>query len=337
MVIPLAISPSGDLAAVWWWPERRGVAEVGCRQGIYVVSTTGAGSRLVASGDWRVSEDEDSTWSDPTDHRSSSLRFRLPKASFSPVGDHLAIVDGDVIDVYMGAFLDHPLHHVGACPQWAWAAAEARFVAGCEDMTSAWMVEGVCCDGGLGARSLPIPAPPLPDDFFDGWEQASGRAIGFTDEGDLRITRIYGFGTGCEGSPCNIPSPAWAVTTIDRETHKAVHAVHETDILFDGEARLSADASWLYGVFYGALDAVGMTIEIDTGVIRTVPLLGNVSGAAPDGSTMFGWVDDESPNMVVHALTPRSMTDLATIRWPSPAVTHTNWIPVIGLWVAAPA
>ena len=341
MVIPLALSSNGRTAAVWWWPERRGAGQVRCASGIYALNLSGPGSKLILAGDWTVTDEEaeqgaDWNWGDPTDHRSNALRFQLPRASLSADGSHLAIADRDTIDVYDVAFPERPIRHVGTCPQWAWAPAETRFVAGCEGMTSAWLVAPTCCDGLLGQRNIPIPGPPLPNGFFEDWEQGSSRAIGFTANGDIRVARIYGFATGCEGpDECHIPPPAWAVTTIDHATQEAVHAFHETTYLFDYDSRLSADASWLYGLSYGDDQYDGISIEFDSAAVRRLPLLGSVAGAAPDGSALYGVAEDEAPSVVLRSLTPSAATDLVTISWPDSAVVHTSRIPVLGLFVGA--
>lgn len=342
MVIPLALAPTGKVAAVWWWPERRGDSDVPCEQGIYAINLTGPGSWLVARGDWTFQENpdgsaEDPTWEDPTQNRSLPLRFRPPEASFSADGDLLALADGDVIEVYRTAFPAESVRHVGSCPTWGWAAGSTRFVAGCEDMTSAWLVYLVCCDAGLETRSIPIPKPPIDTSFGADWELRTNRAIGITRDGDIRIARTYGFATGCEGpDPCHIPPPAWAVTTIDWDTGSAVHGGADVDFLFDDAARLSADSSWLYGTVYGDDPQHSVTVDLSTGVVRRIGQIGTYVGATADGSTLYGVPDLDSPNLVVRAASVRSTTDVVTISWPDGAVAQSEGIYVVGLWVGLP-
>lgn len=342
MVIPLAIAPSGKVAAVWWWPERRGASEAPCEQGIYAVNLTVPGSWLVARGDWTFEGNPDGTagdptWEDPTQSRYSPLQFLLPKASFSADGDLLAVVDGNVIDVYRTAFPAESVRHVGSCPRWGWATGSTRFVAGCEHMTSAWLVYLVCCDAGLETRSIPILAPPITAQVGADWEVESNRAIGFTGEGDIRIARTYGFATGCEGpDPCHIPPPSWAVTTIDWDTRTAVHGGAEVDFLFDVDTRLSADASWLYGTVYGDDPQHSVTVDLATGVVRRIGQIGAFAGASADGSTLYGVPVLDSPNLIIRAASVRSTKDVVTISWPDGAVARFAGIYVVGLWVGSP-
>ncbi|HJP89251.1 MAG TPA: hypothetical protein VJ850_09480 [Candidatus Limnocylindrales bacterium] len=338
MVIPLALSPDGTEAAVWWWPERRGYSEVRCQQGIYTLDLTdNAASRLVVAGDWSIGiQGEDAvgaSWADPTQTNDRPLAFDIPKASFSFDGSLLAVQDGDTIDVYRSrAPGDFHAEHVGACPQTGWSPNENQFVAGCDDMTTAWEVYLVCCDAGMETRSVAIPKPPS-DTFLPGWENQN-RAIGFTRNGDIRIFRTYGFATGCETEDCTIPPFAWAATTLDPDTGQATHTGHAWEVLVDSEPRLSADASWFYG--YLATDPPpSVTLDIGTGAIIHVGTRGTAAGASLDGRTMYGWRFNSSGQAVIRAATRSGTTAPLTIGWPDGTQTQTNAILVLGVWVGA--
>lgn len=339
MVYPLALSPNGRMAAVWWWPERRGATEAPCEQGIYTIDLAQpTESRLVERGDWaeRASDEgSERSWLDTSPHFSGPLEFSFPDVRFSADGSYVAVAEGDRIVIHNSMFPADMTSHVGVCPTWSWGPTDDRFVAGCEDMTSAWTVKVTCCDAGLDTRSLPIPSPP-PARFSDDWEVDSNRAIGFTKDGDIRVARAYGFATGCEGEgECHIPPPAWSTTTIDWDTGSAVHEGDEVTFLFDTETRLSAAAGWFYGTSYD--ESFGaVTVEFSTGTVRHLPPLGIYAGSAADGSAIYGLVNPDRGPWVIQSLSVRSMVEAATIRWPDGAVAQTEQIPVLGLWVGAP-
>lgn len=322
MVMPLALAQAGDTAAVWWLPDRSPDSDA-CISGIYLVSTTLGTSRLIASGDWVTQEGDDQVngtiWSDPDTNRT----YRIPETSFSRDGTHLAVIDGDVIDLHGSDTTELLYRHVGSCTDWAWAPVRTTFVAGCEGMTSAWLFRADGSTSGTGEGDPPynVALPWLRAEAVkSGWGEVAGHAIGLTRDDRIRVAGFYGVATGCEGDgPCSIPKPAYSVTTFDPGSNTASTQAGKLEFLLnvdaDAPVRLSADASWIYASRAGG---GARTIAVGSGAVAKATRLGRYAGAAIDGSVMFGYrVDLPTGSLVISALSAAGRTtDVATIRPP---------------------
>ena len=302
MVLPLAISPNGDKAVVWWLPERRDEAEPPCDDGIYRLSLADGSSRLLASGDWSQSDENDP-----------------PTAAFSANGRFLSLVDSTGIRLYKsGGRLQR--QHDGPCHDWAWAPSGAVFVAGCEDMTSAWLVRA---GGGYAPESYALPLPKDLD--LPSWWQGPGRMIGLTRDRDIRVVRFYGFATGCESPGCVIPPPAWAATTLDPATRNQTLETKIVDFIV-WDARLSPDATWVYDRYPGNGARV---VNVESGEVIRVRSLGTPVGGSINRSLLFGSrLDRASRSVLVSSLDRTGTTrEVATITWPE--LEHPTEYPVI--------
>ena len=337
MVVPLALSPDGGTAAVWWIEERRTMSEPACDGGIYLLSTVTGESRRMAHGDWTVdpSEADQATWVDPEPALGASRAYRLPHVSFSSDGADVALIDGLTITINDIGLAGVPQVHQGACPVWAWSPSGAVFVGGCEDMTSAWVVDR---DEGV-VDSYPIPRPPA---RLDGWESFQGSNIGVTAGGAVRVVRFFGFPTGCETPDCVIPSPAYGVTTIDRPSgaasFRSVDVPFIVNVSFEGHpTRLAADGSWVYAELYSG---GARTIRLSSGGISSAKRIGRSVGSALDGSALYGSRIDEAAYRVVVWSVDRFGTrrEVGSISWPESTVFGNVVISVVGLIaVAGPA
>jgi len=340
MVLPLALSPDGAAVAAWWLPERTGYGQPqACESGIYVVATDGTGSRLVERGDWSIPFAERETaeynWRDPDTGASTPRRYMLPAASFSADGKWLAIIDGTTITLTAtGPDPTFRYSHTGSCPNWGWSPVGATFVAGCEDMTSAWLVADL--SEGNGPSSLALPAPRI-GDLGPGWEVNFARAIGLTRDGNIRVARFYGYATGCEAQGCTLPDPGFVVSTIDPVTSAATTRSGTVSFLadYDRPTHFSADATWVYT---NDLDGEAHTIRIGLGTISTTRRLETYAGAAFDGSVLYGSrVGDESRIDIESVNRDGKRVVLTSISWPATIETTFQGIRIEGLQVAKPS
>lgn len=344
MVLPLALSPTGDHAAIWWMPQRRGLGETSCEGGIYILTIATGRTDLVARGYWTVEPDGEGSvdtwdWRDPHTGASDPRSYDLPEAAFSSDGRYLALADGNEIAVYAPGAARPTARHSGDCTEWAWSPVGSILVAGCESMTTAWHV-----DVGEGLAEVRVALPPSPFAVqHPGWEESHGQSIGLTRDGRILVARFYGYPTGCEDPDCVIPPTAYGVTTIDPTTGAATHRTTEIDFIVtyenDDSTWLSADASWVYAIL---ADERGAAVaRIRTGALpiptrlRTVPL-GTVAGASPDGSTLYGWRADEDVVVVVLDSTGRGR-DVGVIGHPNGVISEEPLIATFGLLVAAPS
>lgn len=353
-VLPLGLSPRGETVAVWYLPESREWGAPACLGGIYLMSTADRTSRLVMERDWRAILDDDYPtsvddrlgpfWPAGQTQDFDTVVHRLPEVAISANGRSVALVEHDLITV-IGPGRDGLVRqHAGRCTSWAWSPRGARFVAGCEHMTSAWTI-----DVGLGYDEDFHPLPlPGGEDLSKGWERWWAATIGYTVGGDIRVVRFFGFATGCEGpvdSGCYIPPPFWTETRIEPYATGQRSRVAEADFLTDvheigRDARLSADASWVYirtyGSYTGARTTRARAIDIESGEIVEVRRLGEPVGTSLDGRLLFESRLDEERDLVVVRSLDRSGTarEVATIAWPEGAGTDDPIIDTFGLAVA---
>jgi hypothetical protein len=199
-------------------------------------------------------------------------------------------------------------------------------------MTSAWLVRP---DEGDDPESHALSWPDSPL-AVPGWEAFEGRAIGLSDKGRLVVPRFFGYPTGCTGSPCTIPSPAYAVSVFDLESRDAFVRAAEVDFLVDFDApatRLSADGSWLHVLRYGG---AARTLNIGTGEWATAQRLGTAAGASADGELLFGLRVDEPHGamLLVSGDVHGVRREVASIAWPTEAVTTDPIIRIEGLIAA---
>jgi hypothetical protein len=357
-ILPLGLSSAGDTAAVWYLPEARAWGEPACLGGIYLLSTSDGTSRLVLERDWRVVLDDSSpgrpndqvglVWPAGQTETYDTVVHRLPEASFSADGRSVAFVERDLITVIGPGKVPRMETNAGECSSWAWSPSGARFVAGCEEMTSAWSID---VGEGYGEESYPLPLPKR-DGLSRNWEQWPAATIGFLPSGDIRLVRFYGFATGCEGppgpdeSPCSIPRPAWSTTTIEPISGQLRSRVTEVEFLVDvdevgRDARLSTDGSWVYirtSRSYSATSspARARTIAPGTGEIVEVQRLGDALGRSLDGRLLFDTTTDRQRDLVVIRSLARTGTirEVGSISWPEGADTDAVIISTFGLAVS---
>jgi hypothetical protein len=344
MVLPLAMSTDGVQAVVWWLPRRTSADEPACTGGIYLISTSEGSSELIVSGDWSLTPEESqdpnivATWHDLSMESYIRRDYLLPEVAFSSNGRYISLVEGTDITIY-GRDPVHQRHqHTGECGAWAWSPTGAVFVAGCEDMTSAWLVH---VGGGYQPESIPLPAPEHPDLPRD-WEVASVAAIGLTHDRQIRVARFYGFPTGCMTADCTIPDPAWAVTTLDPASRAMVVAHAKDDFMVEPDlvgwdTRLSPDASWIYAEEYAPRRA--RAIDILTRDVHLVRRVLGPAGTAVEGSLLFGRrLEEDRRRVVVTALDRNGMSrDVATIELPDGAVADNRVILTAGLVITVPS
>jgi hypothetical protein len=356
VVLPLGLSSSGDTAAVWYLPEWRAWGEPTCLGGIYLLSTADGTGRLVLERDWRVVLDDSSPgrpndrvgqfWPAGQTETHETVVHRLPEASFSADGRSVALVDRDLITVIGPGKVPRMETHAGECSSWGWSPSGATFVAGCEEMTSAWTID---VGQGFGEEFYPLPLPKL--DAFRNWEQWPAAAIGFLPSGEIRLVRFYGFATGCEGPPegqppCFIPRPAWSATTIEPISGQMRSRVTEVEFLVDvdevgRDARLSADGSWVYirtSRSYSATStpARARTISPGSGEIVEIQRLGEPVGRSFDGRLLFETRADREQDLVLVRSLNRTgaIRQVGTIAWPEGVDADTAIIRTFGLVVS---
>ena len=339
VVLPLALSPDGTAAAVWWLPIRRPQGEVACMSGIYRLSTVSGESELVLSGDWTVAPSDDEQephgpgidWTDPATGDSTPRTYRIPEVAMA-IDGHLAIIDGPSIGLYAPQGPGPERTHVGGCTDWAWSSTSATFVAGCESMTSAWLAAPVCCDAGLEGQSIAMPWLQQ-EAVRSGWGRVEASTIGFTDDGRVRVAAFLGYPTGCDGQPCSIPLPGFVTATFDGPTGEAVAVRNDAlHFLVDSEVRMSATASWLYAERY---EGGARTLTARTGAVSKATRLGTFVGSAVDGSVLYGMRSDEATGaVIVSSLDAEGTTrQVATIRRPDGALSNNLVISAFGLLV----
>jgi len=342
VVLPLALSPAGDQAVVWWLPERRGRDEPTCESGIYAMATDGSESHLLVRGDWSVTSVDPPTtptWTDPDEGRFGGPRsYILPKVSFSANEKLVAIATDLDIKVVQ---VDEPgvtLEHVGSCPQSHWAATGATFVAGCEGMTSAWLVDA---NDGISNRNLALPQPDLAVAVPN---SESARAIGFDRVGRIVVVRFYGLAIGCEADPCRIPPRGYTFSTIDPKTGRMSSRGAVADFLVgssgDESAWLASNAAWVYALVDSR--AVGdsptsRVIDFATGTVRTGIWLGALVGSSADGRLLYGMYQDVTTRrVVVQSLDATGSTRDVVAITSAPALAAHADLDVWGLVVALP-
>jgi len=321
MVLPLGLAPTGDVAAVWWLPSRRSGDEQPCNSGIYLVATDGvSGSQLVLSGEWTaVPDDADDgtfTWEDPGIEGGTSRAYSLPRVSFSPDGQGIALIFRDQIKLMLRD-TDAPIReHTGECRDWAWAATGTTFVAACDGMTSAWLVD---LGEGTTPENIALPQPDL-QLARPGWEAPPGRAIGFARDGHLLVSRFYGYPTGCETPGCSIPAPAYTISTVDPSSGKVASSGSEVGFIVcyctDSSTWVSSNGAWIYVDIDGGK---ARTIRAATGEISNARSLGRIVGSSADGRFLFGRGPDDSSSrdVEVSSLNAAGTTrHVATLGWP---------------------
>ena len=325
VVLPLGLSGAGDRLAVWWLPARRGAGEATCLSGIYEVASDGSESHLLVQGDWTVDPNPDAappvvpTWTDPDQARLGGPRsYLLPRVSFSADGRFVALAADTDIRV-LG--VDEPQvmqEHVGSCPRTAWAPTGATFVAGCEQMTSAWLVRA---GDGFTQQSIALPVPDL-GIAPHGWEWVPADTIGLDGRNRVVVARFYGFATGCETPGCTIPSPAYSFTTIDPATgHLSSHGAKIPFIVTEPGTSLVSNASWVYAPVDVGQGPAGRTISATTGDIAKTSSLGTIVGASLDGQFLFGAMVDPDRMSVSSLVAAGSMHRVASVTWPDALIS----------------
>jgi len=327
--LPLALSPAGHVAAVWYLPERRNADDPTCLAGIYLVPTSGGPSRLIETGEWLWREDGDGLQYGTRRTPGGPPRiYTLPLASFSADGRSLALIDPDGITIVGPGRDPVTRRHIGQCSSWAWSPEGSRFVAGCAEMTKAWTID---VDDGFSEAT---PAVPIPEGFRGsggGWMFAR---IGITGDGDIRFVRFRAnpCRPGASGPTC-LPT-GWSETTIDPITGRSRSFVHEADWWNPGGyIAMSVDASWLYA---GA--SPPRVISIDSGVARKASRISGPISTAADGRRLFGVMRFRGPGpryVVVSLNRTGARRDIATINWSDDA-DHRNRFFVYGLAISAP-
>ena len=325
-VLPLAVSPDGTQAAIWWLPQRRQRSAATCESAIYVYSLRDGSSRILVRGDWTTANsDEDSGnvtgifWQDPPYDESSSRQYSIPHVSWSPDGKVIAIVEGGAVWFLRGDG-PYPYRHEGTCTDWAWAPSGATFVAGCDRMTSAWFVnvgEGDAPD----SYALPLPAH---EGWAGDWQRDELATIGIDSDGRIVVARFFGIATGCESPDCTIPDPGVSVTTIARGTGQASHQVKVLPFIppYDGDGtHMPAGATWVHSA--GEEGVAGQILDIATLDLRDAEGLGEYVGEAADGSMLYGAEGDQDfGGVVLFAIDATGRrTQLATVSHPDGAAS----------------
>ena len=335
-VAPLALAPQGDVAAVWWLPDQRWPPEDDCISGIYLLSLATGDSRLIATGAWWHGGADADEGPVVMDEYVAARDYRPPRVSFSSDGRFVALAQHTRIAIYRVASAKIKASHVGACQDWAWSSTGATFVAGCERMTSAWVVH---LRRDL-ERSVALPSP-VPLTSRRALTEIPGSAtIGVTLHGKVRAVRFYGSPSGCDSPGCAPPGPAYTVTTVDPETTTATTNLVETDFFTRAHTRLSPDARWIYAPdMSGQIPA--RLIDTPRGDVDVVRRFGRVIGASAADSVLFGRRKDRpSWRVLVTTLSRSGGTGvIATISWAvgSRPRSPDRVIPTWGLVVATPA
>ena len=344
MVLPLALSQDAANVALWWLPERRGKGEPVCLGGIYVVSTADGKSRLIASGDWALPDNAgkdivaapgSTLWSDPFTDKSEPRDYQLPAVSFSTDGQNVAIVDGESISIYgPDAELGVARHHIGSCSDWAWSPMGTTFVAGCEAMTSAWVVDAA---EGFGLDTIALPVPQGTDRPRH-WEVPSAATIGITASGQVRVARFYGVATGCEVPGCTLPPLSWSVTTIDLATGESVSKSAVTDFIAAGgssywDTRLSANASWVYA---RTNDGHARAIDVASGAVAPAPFIDGAGQSLQSGRLFYIERSEHDPVLIASIGRSGEPRGAATLRLPAGATARSGLLLVAGLLVTLP-
>ena len=330
-VVPLALSRDARTAAIWWLPETRAEDELQCAQGIYVLSTDGADSRLVRTGDWR--------WYDPYN---GDFAYRIPEASFSPNGEWLALREKERIQVYGPRPAERPVEHVGACSDFTWSM-QSLFVAGCDEMTTAWRSLSFPGKTGIPEHlqtwSEALPLPPDAPGLRCGGDQPWGRAIGLTEDNAIRVLRFYGHPEGA----CSNGKFMYSATTFDGLSVTGTTVWGSMGFIVDGGydgngeydtlTRLSADASWAYvqGAYGGAA-----VLDIDTGGSTPARRLGEAVGTPVGTRSLFGSrPDPDRKGIVIWTLDSKGVRrEFASIAWPDGVSDDHGVIDVVGIQVA---
>jgi hypothetical protein len=329
MVLPLAIAPAGDLVAAWWLPEHRTPEEPACTSAIYLVPVDGGPSQVVARGDWTVDPDSvnDVTWTDPTFGAGAPRAFKLPQALFSADGRFLALHEKDGITVHdrTGAQVGS---RIGVCPAINWSATGARFVAGCDEFTAAWLFDATARSG----RELPI-SPPPESKVQSGWESTGARGIAWLDADRIEAVRFYPLPSGCTGPLCEMPPPAYAVTTMDAVTGAGKTIADELDFFVE-TSRVSPNGTWAYAQTF---DGPGWTMALPFGALAELKRPGTFVNGASDGSLLFSTRVLADDSIRVFSISATGATrPVATIGWPAGTTSTDPVIWLGGLSAAVP-
>ena len=344
-VIPLAMSPAADMAAVWWLPDRRENRDDDCIGGIYLVSLASGESRLLASGEWWVGGADAPEGNVNVSAHVAGRPHILPATSFSSDGRFVALVEASKITIHDVALGRVRASHVGTCDASAWSSTGATFVAGCEDMTSAWVVQPRR-DRSDRERSVPLPSPVEPSSRRALEELPGTATIGVTRRGDIRVVRFYGHPPGCDSPGCAGPGPAYTVTTVDLETAVSSSTVTETEFFIGATATLFPESRSVYVGGYqeptawnaGPRSAVIRIADGDAAVVRR---FGRLIGTPPGATALFGRRVDRAAEQVIATTLSRTgiVRVIGTIEWAADVQLPRSAyvIPVWGLVVDEPA
>ena len=222
--------------------------------------------------------------------------------------------------------------HPGECSDWAWSPVRTEFVAGCEGMTSAWLV--------MERFQTQQFALPLPEHALAaaGWHRSAAATIGFTADGDVRLVRFYG--DAVDGG--FFESPAYSVTTIDRDTLDSRSTTRPVGWLvatdsWEFDTRLAGNGSWVY-VNVASDGSKARAIQLQSGEIKTVRGLRARGVTTPNGAHLFGFrADEASGRVTITSIDSSGATrDVGTIDWPDGATFDDPVILTLGLSVAMP-
>jgi hypothetical protein len=325
-VVPIALSPDGQVAAVWWLPEDRTEDDLPCTQGVYLLSTDGGSSRLVASGD--------ASWVDSD----GEVRYRIPEAGFSSDGRWLAVVARERITIVDVEAEEPPIQHVGSCQSWAWEPAKAWFVAGCDDMTTAWAVAPYAANG-AGSIALPLPSG---GGFSCADNSPWGQSIGLTKAGGIRVVRFFANPAGS----CSDGAMRYAVTTWTWPNWTTRWGI--VDFALDGgfddagqytlTTRLSAGATWVYAAYVLNPPNNARVVNLATGEVRSIARIGEPVGAPADSKAMYAArANADNRSVIIWSLSGAGVRrQVATIAWPEgmapgPIGSIPSVIPVFGV------
>jgi hypothetical protein len=325
-VVPIALSPDGRTAAVWWLPEDRAVDDLPCTQGVYLLTTDEGSSRLVASGD--------ASWVDSD----SEVRYRIPEAGFSSDGRWLAVVARDRITIVDVDAEEPPIEHVGSCQSWAWEPAKAWFVAGCDDMTTAWAVAPYAANG---RESIALPLPSG-DGFSCADNSPWGQSIGLTQAGGIRVVRFFANPAGsCSDGALRYAVTTWTWpnwTTQWGIVDFALNGGFDDQGQYTPTTRLSAGATWVYAPRVLSPPNNARVVNLSTGEVTSIARIGDPVGAPADTKLMYGArVDADSQSVILWSLSGAGVRrQLATIAWPEgmapgPIGSAPSVIPVFGV------